>query len=176
MFHNIRSYDGHLIIQELGKFWKKIGVLPNNMKRYMSFIVDDDIVFIDGLQFMASSLDWLASNLPDNDYKYTSEVYTGRNLERMKRKDVYPYDYMDSLEKFDDGKRPEKSLFYSIMNGCSITDSDYNHAKKVGKEFDMESLGDYDDVYLKTDLLILADVFENIRKTYLEYYQLDPCH
>ena len=94
----------------------------------------------------------------------------------MKNEDVYPYDYMDSFEKFDDTELPSKNDFYSILNKEHITDEQYQHAQSVWKTFKLRSMGDYHDLYLGSDVLLLADVFENFRKTYLQYYKLDPCN
>ena len=93
----------------------------------------------------------------------------------MTKKGVYPYDYMDSFDKFSE-KLPTKGEFYSILNNEHISDEDYKHAQDVWNEFSLKNMGEYHDLYLKSDVLLLADVFENFRKTCLEYYKLDPCH
>ena len=93
----------------------------------------------------------------------------------MSQKGVYPYDYMDSFSKFR-LKLPKKESFYSILNDSNISDKDYEHAQKVWKTFNMKNMGEYHDTYLISDVLLLSDVFENFRKTCLEYYKLDPCH
>ena len=94
----------------------------------------------------------------------------------MTRKGVYPYDYMESFEKFNKTELPTKEEFYSILSGEHITDEDYQHAKNVWNTFNLKSMGEYHNRYLKSDILLLADVFENFRKTCLQYYKLDPCH
>ena len=83
---------------------------------------------------------------------------------------------MDSFNKFKEKGLPSIENFYSKLTCEDITNSDYNHAKKVWEEFKCETMGDYHDLYLKSDVLILADVFENFRKTGKEYYNLDPAH
>jgi len=123
---------------------------------------------------MSSSLDKLVSNLPKESLKYTSEVFQGKALDLMLKKGVYPYDYMDSFEKFDETKLPSKDEFYSILNDEHISDNDYKHAKRVWKGFSLKNMGDYHDLYLTPDILLLADVFGNFRKTCLEYCKLDP--
>ena len=94
----------------------------------------------------------------------------------MTRKGIYPYDYMDSFEKFNKTELPTKEEFYSILNNEHITDEDYCHAQKVWNTFQLQTMGEYHNLYLKSDILLLADVFENFRKTCLQYYKLDPCH
>ena len=93
----------------------------------------------------------------------------------MARKGVYPYDYIDSFDKFNE-KLPPKEEFYSILNDEHISDEDYEHAQNVWKTLGCKTMGDYHDYYLASDVVLLSDVFENFRKTCLEYYKLDPCH
>ena len=83
---------------------------------------------------------------------------------------------MDSFEKFDQTELPAKEHFYSILNDQDITDDEYDHVKKVWKTFKIKTLGEYHDLYLGRDVLLLTDVFENFRKTCMQYYKLDPCH
>ena len=82
----------------------------------------------------------------------------------MLRKGVYPYEYMDDWEKFNETTLPEKEEFYSNLNKKEITDADYMHGKRVSKDFEIKKLGEYRDLYLKSDTLHLADVFENFWK------------
>ncbi|XP_068752898.1 uncharacterized protein [Montipora capricornis] len=124
---------------------------------------------------MSSSLDKLVSNLPKEALIYTSRKFKGKKLDLMSQKGVYPYDFMDSFDKFNE-KLPPKEEFYSILNDEDITDDQYKHAKNVWNTFNLKNMGEYHDLYLKSDILLLADVFENFRKTCLQYYKLDPCH
>ena len=84
---------------------------------------------------MSSSLDKLVSNLPKDDLIYRSKVFKGKRLNLMSQKGVYLYDFMDSFEKFNQTKLPNKDQFYSILNDQGITDDEYYHAKKVWKTF-----------------------------------------
>ena len=83
---------------------------------------------------------------------------------------------MDSWQKFDETSLPGKEAFYSNVNMEDITDVDYGHGKKVFKEFKLKHLGDYHDLYVQSDTLLLADVFENFRNTCIKVYELDPAH
>lgn len=85
------------------------------MKNYMAFMLGNHLIFLDGFQFMASSLERLAANLLEDKFKYTSRAFRDEKLALMKKKDVYPYDYMDSFERFDDEQLPPKDAFYSIL-------------------------------------------------------------
>ena len=89
------------------------------------------------------------------------------------RKGVYPYDYMDSWERFNETSFPDKKYFYSELNLEDITDKDYSHAQKVFEEF-CTDIGEYHDLYVQTDTLLLADVFGKFRDTCIEIYGLDP--
>ena len=89
-------------------------------------------------------------------------------------KGVYPYEYIDSWERFDETSLSDKEAFYSSLNMEDITDVDYRYAKRVFKVFNKKDLGDYRDLYVQSDTLLLADVFENFRNKCIEIYQLDP--
>ena len=189
IFHNLRGYDSHFIMQEIGaivndyeytnkkgqKCQMNINAIPNNMERYMAFMLGNHLTFLDSFQFMSSSLEKLVSNLPRQSLKYTSKRFKGEKLDLMAKKGVYPYDYMDSFDKFNE-KLPSKEEFYSILNNEHISDEDYEHAKNVWNTYNLKNMGEYHDLYLQSDILLLADVFENFRNTCLQYYKLDPCH
>ena len=89
------------------------------------------------------------------------------------RKQIYPYEYIGSWEKFDETSLPDKGAFYSSLNMESITIVDYRHAKRLYK---INNLGDYHDLYVQSDRLFLADGFENFRKKCIERYELNPAH
>ena len=92
------------------------------------------------------------------------------------RKDVYPYEYMDGWHKFNETSIPSKKPFYSNLTMENITETDYIHANNVFKTFKLNNLGDYHDLYVQSDTLLLADVFENFRKACIKTYELDPAH
>ena len=123
---------------------------------------------------MSSSPDRLVNNLPSNTFKYTStEIKNNKILNLIKQQGVYPYDYMNSFEKFEETELPSKDKFYCILN---VSEEQYKQVKNVWKTCKIENLHEYHDLYLLTDVLLLTDVFENFRKTCLSYYGLDPCH
>ena len=126
------------------------------------------------MQFMNSSLDILVKNLSDNDFKYLSQEFSGEQLQLVKQKGVYPYEYMDSCKKFFDEKLLDSCEFYSSLKDESISEKDYLHAITVWN-LEMNTMSDYHNLYLKTDVLLLA-VFEKFISTCLEYYGLDPYH
>ena len=179
IFHYLRGYDSHFLMQEIGSIAKQqqmdVSAIPNNMEKYIAFMLGKHLVFLDSFQFMSSRLDKLAVNLPADAFKCTSHVFEGEKLDLMKQKGVYPNDYMDSEDKFNDQKLPSKDDFYSMLTDEGITDDSYNHAQKVWNTFKIRTMGEYHDLYLKSDILLLADMFENFRKTCLQYFKLDPC-
>ena len=90
------------------------------------------------------------------------------------RKGIYPYEYMDNLERFNQTSLPSKESFYSNLNMEDIDDIDYRHGNNVFNTFKLNKLGDYHDIYVQIDTLLLADVFENFRDMWLKEYELDP--
>ena len=121
---------------------------------------------------MNSSLDKLVKNLSDDDFKYLTEEFGSKNLELLKQRDAYPYEYRTNFKKFGEEKLPDKKFFYSSVKdgttsdsgkilGGHIGDTDYLTCRKILNEFNMKNMGDYHDHYLKKDVLLSADVFEN---------------
>ena len=90
------------------------------------------------------------------------------------RKGVYPYEYMDDLEKFNETSVPEKEDFYGCLNMENITDAYYVYVKRVCKDFEIKSLGEYHDLFVKSDTILLSDIFENFRNMCIKICELDP--
>ena len=201
VFHNLSGYDSHLFIKNLGFSEGNIDCIPNNEEKYISFSkkiqvksytkkvkneegepvekeikVYHTIRFIDSIKFMAASLDKLVNNLPKDDFINLGLYYSSDKFNLVARKGVYPYEYMDSLEKLKETKLPPKEAFYLRLNDGGISNEDYAHALKVWRIFKMEYFKDYHELYNKVDVLLLADVFENFRNICLENYELDPAH
>ena len=197
-FHNLSGYDSHLFIKKLGspdkkKKKKNIDCIPNNEEKYISFSknikvgqytnkkgeVKDKtfkIVFKDSLKFMSTSLEKLVNNQPKDGFKNLNKYYTPEEAELIKQKGFYPYEYMDTEEKFNDTKLPPREAFYSKLSGRGISEKDYKHAWNVWHTFKMKTFKDYHELYNETDVLLLADVFENFRDLCLKIYGLDPVY
>ena len=117
IFHNLEGYDRHLVFSELNNFKDiDIQVIPKTNERYMSIIVNNSIVFLDSLQFLKASLDNLAGNLQDNDFKHLLTEFPEDKLELLRKKDAYPYEWMDSYRKFIYSRLPPKESFYSSID------------------------------------------------------------
>ncbi|MES9902420.1 MAG: hypothetical protein ABW168_07025 [Sedimenticola sp.] len=179
VFHNLRGFDGHLLCEAVGKFKNlKLKCIPNNMEKYVSFSLGS-LRFMDSLQFLHASLENLVGNLAMDGLKYfdhfRKEFTDDVQAKLLLRKNVYPYGYCDNFDRFDDTFLPEKAAFYNQLSKSDISETDYQHARKVWDVLGMNTFGEYHDLYLKTDVLLLADCFERFRDTCLENYDLDPC-
>ena len=191
-FHNLLGFNCHLFIRELSESEGNIEYLAKNKEDNISFTkrvkVDENVIkdkngnfkynpvyfnlrFLDSFKFMASSLDSLSKNLSD------FPICRNNGLQdRHLRKGIYPYDYMDSFNRFEETENPPKQAYYSILNDQEITDEDYEHSIKIWKEDNIKNLGEYHDLYKKMDVLLLAEIFENFRNVCLKHYELDPAH
>ena len=155
IFHNLKGYDSHLIFKELSKFNCKVSVMPNRLEKHMSFTLGGNLVFIDSMIFMNYSLDKLVKNLNSEDFKYLSEKFSDEKLELVKKKGIYPYEYFNSFKK-----NLNIDKFFSSLKDCRVSEKEYQRACDVWKVFEIKNLGQYHDLYLKTDVLLLCDVFE----------------
>ena len=196
-FHNLKNYDSHHLISAIGRTEEKttictdkngqaiigkdkpvtvtdgkISAIVQNMEKLISFSWGQ-FRFIDSFAFLNSSLDKLVNSTPRDAFRLTSAL---PHHELLVRKGVYPYEYMNDFARFDETSLPPPSEFYSKLSNEHITDSAYKHAQEVWDTFDCRNIGDYHDLYLKTDVLLLTDVFENFRQTAMATYGLDPAH
>ena len=194
MSHNLSVYDAHLFIRELGGHASDMEVIAKNKEDYISFSIkvpvdsyidkngeekdkQIELRFIDSFKFMSSSLDSLTKNLVRGGKKlFGFEDYLELQYGLLTRKGVYPYEYINSWDRFKETQLPPISAFYSNLNMSLISEEDYQHAQQVWKEFGIHNLGDYHNLYLRTDVVLLANVFEAFRDTYLKHYKLDPAH
>ena len=150
---------------------------------WVLFIINKNIVFPDSLQFCKASLDDLAGNLEDKDFKHLMLEFPSDKLELFRKKDSYPYEWVDSYRKFIYPRLPPREAFYwTLDNGKRgkgdghISNDQYSHLKNVWQEFGFKNFKDFHNHYLKRDVLLLVDVFEKFIDTCLKYYGLDPCH
>ena len=198
-FHNLQNYDAHLFVRALGLMDEVLSIkcIPNNDEKYISFslkfelkritkwdfkteewkevVVKHEIRFLDSLKFTLSGLEGLVKNLSREDLEETTRFF-GEKIDLVSRKGVYPYEFMDDFEKFKKQSLPKKTSFFSRLKQEKISDEDFDHAQRVWKECKLKNMGDFHDLYLKTDVLLLADVMENFRKLCEKHYELDPAH
>ena len=179
LFHNLEGYDFHLFVKSLGG---QIGCIPKTDEKYISFskyigMGEEgketlEIRFLDSIKFTLKSLDDLVKGLGPNQFK-SLEKEMGDN-ELLKKKSIFPYEFMTDFDKLNVDKLPSKNKFYSKLNDSNISDEEYEHAQKVWKEFNCKTMRDYHDLYLKTDVLLLTDIMENYRNICINNYGLDP--
>ena len=175
IFHNLQGYDAHLFIKQLSKIPGELTCIPSTEEKYISFSkrikVDEyqsrrtretvslysEIRFIDSFKFLMTDLANLVGNLQPDDFINTKEIFKDPNaLDLLTRKGVYPYDYVSSIEKLSEKQLPPKEEFYSKLNDEDITDADYQHALNVWNKFQCQTIRDYHDLYLMTDVILLA--------------------
>ena len=194
VFHNLAGYDAHLFIRELSKYTSCIGAIAKNVEDCISFSINVEVGkyidkngiecvkeielrFIDSFKFMSSSLDSLVNNLAKGELQFFGfESYNEIQHKLLIRKGIYPYEYVDSWDKFDETSLPSIESFYSSLNMSGISDSDYEHARSVWREFRIKNIGEYHDLYLRTDVVLLSNVFVSFRRVCLENYGLNPSH
>ena len=184
VFHNLTGYGAHLFIRELAKYTTGMGVIAKNTEDYISFSIkvevdkyvdkegnertkEMELRFIDSIKFMSSSLDSLVNNLARGRHDFWGfENYNDRQRELLIRKGIYPYEYMDSWDKFKETSLPSIEKLYSNLNMSGVSDVDYEHACRVWREFGIQNMGKYHDLYLRTDVVLLANVFESFRRVF----------
>ncbi|XP_011858562.1 PREDICTED: uncharacterized protein LOC105556097, partial [Vollenhovia emeryi] len=193
VFHNLSGYDAHFIIKEIATaFEGTVDVLPTTKETYISFTknVKNTIEnskrqnciklrFIDSYKFLSTSLDRLASFLHRYQLKIVRSEFSklsSDDFDLLTRKGVFPYEYVDCADKLQDSRLPPRESFFSSLTGDIVSESDYMRAENVWKRFSIQTLGDYSDLYLKIDVLLLADIFENFRDSSINSYGLDPAY
>ena len=192
-FHNLTGYDSHLFIKKLGVTEGAIDCIPNNEENYISFsktLITGEyinnkgqlkdkkfkIIFKDSLKFMASGLDVLVKNLPEGALNNLNKYFIPEQVKLLKQKGFFPYDYLGNIEKLKDTKPPPQKAFYSKLKGKKINDYNYKHVLNVWKTWKMKTFKEYLVLYNVTDVLLLADVFENFRDICFKNYGLDPVY
>jgi len=200
IIHNLKGYDSHLIIKHMRaghmipsvefatvdendevvvEKVKDMFIIATNSDKYMGFQIGQ-VRFIDSMQFLNRSLDSLISTVAkDGMDKF---IYTKRHFpdmgqfELVTRKGIFPYEWFNSAERFEETSLPVQDMFFSCLYEEKLSDDDYAHAQSVWKHLNFPSLRQYHDLYVKTDVLLLADVFENFRSRCHDYYGIDACH
>jgi hypothetical protein len=204
VFHFGAKYDTHLFIPFLQKFAHNINVIPSNMQQYHSImfswncpLCDENycthyksIKVIDSFKFLSASLEELTDNLKragssdeiekrfSHTYKWVQDKFKTQADTVFKiaiRKGVYPYEFIDTIDKLYMATLPEKADFYSTLSG-NLSNEDYTHAKNVWNVLNCRKFKDYHRFYIQTDVMLLADIFENFRTISLDEFNLDPAH
>ncbi|KAL6419452.1 hypothetical protein ACFW04_011401 [Cataglyphis niger] len=195
-FHNLSGYDAHFIIKDVANaFPGSVELLPLTKETYISFAKSVDeasnergwfargrrikLRFVDSFKFLSASLEKLASYLDKSELKITPSEFPhldDADFELLTRKGVFSYEYVDDIDKLRETCLPPREAFYSSLTCDIVSGSDYERAIKVWERFRVQTLGEYSDLYLKTDVLLLADIFENFRDACMTSYGLDSAH
>jgi hypothetical protein len=183
VFHNLKNYDAHHIFKSFNKrvaakydeegreTFESVNIIALNLEKYVTFEFQY-LRFIDSCQFLNASLDKLVKNLPRESLRHARKHLGDNDL--LYAKGIFPYEWFDTFNKFDDAELPPRDSFYSNLNEEGITEEEYARARNVWTTFECQKFKDYHDLYLKTDVILLADVFENFRDLSLKTYELDP--
>ena len=154
-FHNLCGYDSHLFIKKLRTINDEdIGCIPKTDENYISFnkkvivdkfikdkkeiVVKRELRFIDTFKFMTASLDTLSNNLGTNQCTNLGAMYSGKQFNLLERKGIFPYEYINSVDRLNEDRLPPKSAFYSKLTDSDISDEDYSMHKKCGKNSDVK--------------------------------------
>ncbi|XP_070158019.1 uncharacterized protein [Polyergus mexicanus] len=191
-FHNLSGYDAHFIIRDVANaFPGNVELLPLTKETYISFTKNFEDTsnerwfgkriksrFVDFFKFLSASLEKLASYLDKSELRIVRSEFSDlddADFKLFARKGVFPYEYIDDIDKLLETRLPPRETFDSSLTGNAISENDYARAIRVWERFRVETLGDYSDLYLKTDVL-LADVFlydPSEPSSYLMYYDIN---
>ena len=195
--HNLQNYDLHHVLKSLQDTNTRntFSVIPLNDEKFISLTmkvwirsytnekgnvqhVYEEIRFVDSCKFMNSSLDELARNLPVEKFIYLNNHFATRPEEDkalIRQNGYFPYSYVDSHARYTEDGLPARDKWTNTLQGgvVSVSEKEYQHAWLVYTRFGCQTLGEYSDLYLTTDTLILACVFEEFRRVCYETYKLD---
>ena len=180
--HNLSNYDNNLFIKGMGYVKGPIKIMPHTDEKYISYsqynkvgyytqkngkvknIFMDTIIygcrFFDSFRFLSSSLEKLVANVPVENLKVLKKCYPDNNeFGLLRRKGIYPYEWMDDQSKLTEKQLPPKDEFYSKLKSEGISNDDNEHAQNVWSTFNCKTFKGYHKIYLKADILLLADVF-----------------
>ncbi|KAF0709819.1 Uncharacterized protein FWK35_00030838, partial [Aphis craccivora] len=192
-FYNFSGYDSHLLVRELGNDTDNIDLIPNNEENYISFskkiqysTKNIELRFLDSYKFLSNSLSELAKSLKLCNFKILKKWFQKKvpgNLTELQKvylfrlltkKLAFPYDYMNSVDKYKEIKLPPKKSFYNLLNNKHISDDEYHYATEIWKYFNIKNLKEFNMLYNIIDVILLADIMEYFREKSLKTYGLDP--
>ena len=174
-FHNLSHYDAHLFIKQLANRPKQVEVLAKNAEEYISFSYGC-FRFLDSYRFLQGSLDNITKSMTDEDFKILRAFYPNYDTFKLLRhKGSVPYSFYDSHESFQQTSLTHEMFFNDLKNVMEPL-SVYQKAKEIWDHFKCQNHGQFIDVYLQSDVLLLADAFEKFRNVNLNYFAIDPCH
>ena len=182
--HNFTGYDSHILMSALAKRGcTDLDAIPLNSEKFKMLRVGRTTL-MDSTAFLPASLDKLVRNLVDSDHIFLildqwlakSREFLASSKDLLLRKGVYPYEYMDCIEKIYDKNLPPKELFFSRLTGKNVSEEDYFLAQRVWQQFGMKNLGDYTELYVNADTILLAEAMIQLRDRMYDEFELDLCH
>ena len=173
-----------MIVHEFGKrLDSEIKVIGQNMEKYLQVEWGKNMVFSDTLQFLPASLKQLTASLVKtgignfyNLHEVVSQMYPGSDVKLLEQKSVCCYDYVDTFARLDVPALPLREPFFNKLGDVEFLEADYAYAHHLFADFHCESLKDYMQLNLLSDICLLADVFQMFRNNSLNEYQLDPAY
>lgn len=174
--HNSKAYDLHYIVTGMSQLikseQKRVHVIPLNTEKYLALNVGA-LKFIDSMSFFGMGLDKVAKSMKKEDFKYVYTNAPEADRELCLKKGIYPYEFIDSLEKLNTANIIPRTAFKNKLNG-DLSEDDYKAYKHAWNVLKCKTLRDYHKWYLETDVNLLTDILINFRKTSMEFYGLDP--
>ena len=167
VFHNLKKYDGHIVTMAAAKYDEALSVIGESLESYKCISMGKDVVFIDSLAFLGVSLAALVEGLKrsgEAKFTLTKRLFpedASRAL--LLRKGVFPYDYVNTWDCLTEQQLPPIDEFYNRLTDKKCSPADYEHAKQVWAAFNCQSLQDYQSLYIKSDVVLLADCFTEHR-------------
>ena len=184
----LKKNDAHHILKYIEiQSEEKLTVIPSNSETYISFsffvpvgkskndkLLYEEFRFLDSYRFLSGGLDTLVTTLETKDYCQLSKHFQ-KNCDTLQRKGVFPYSFLDSFEKLSEKSLPQygDQWINSLSGQIDVSEEDVQHANKVWNMFGCKNFGDYLMLYLKTDVILLAEVFEKCRRLFDQVYGLD---
>jgi len=182
VMHSFKTFDLQLLLSNISHFPEEsVDVIPSNSEKFLS-IITSKFYFVDSLMHLSASLSKLVENLnpldsPRKEFQKTFspliKVFGKSKAKALSRKGVYPYEYMTSFQKFNETEFPDKKCFYNSLTSSEVDEEDYNYGKSIFKKY-CKNMGDYHDLYILTDTLLLLCVMDKWRETARQSYGLEP--
>jgi hypothetical protein len=181
VMHNFKNYDCHLLLSSTTRFRNGyVSAIPLNTEKFIS-IICPRFYFVDSFMHLSTSLDTLTKNINskavpfEDKFSLLCECFEVSKAQQLSHKGLYPYEYMDSFDKFRETSFPDISKFYSSLKGEGPSKEDYKYWRNIFNTT-CKNMGEYHDLYLKLDVLLLATAFENYRNVGLKNFKLDPVY
>ena len=177
LFHNFKNFDSHLLLKEIKSgYFEKIKVIPQTIEKFLAIFLDD-YTFLDFFAYLTSSLDKLGESVSQMiKTHFLLQCFKPEDLPLVSQKGAIPFDYLDSIEKFQETELPPKHKFYNVLKQSFISDEVYDRLKQMWTHFNCKTMQDFCDIYLKIDVLLLAAIFEEFRDMSFAEFDLDPAH